>query len=68
MNEKHVIGFRHTKIITNDIDKSLKFYKSELREFPHPRSIKNIQNISSVRGSSVGLKNAESFECIFDIS
>ena len=55
------------KNIKNKI-KSLKFYKSELREFPHPRSIKNIQNISSVRGSSVGLKNAESFECIFDIS
>ena len=48
--------------------KSLQFYKSEMRKFPHPRSIKNIQNISSVRGSSVGLKNAESFECIFDIS
>ena len=30
MNEKLVIGFRHTKIITNDIDKSLKFYKDIL--------------------------------------
>jgi catechol 2,3-dioxygenase-like lactoylglutathione lyase family enzyme len=30
MNKKHVIGFRHTGIITNDIDKSLRFYKDIL--------------------------------------
>ena len=55
------------KSIKNKI-KSLKFYKSEMRKFPHPRSLKNVENISLIRGSSVGLKNAEAFECIFDIS
>ena len=30
MNKKHVIGFRHTGIITNDIDKSLRFYRDIL--------------------------------------
>ena len=39
-----------------------------MRKFPHPRSLKNVENISPIRGSSVGLKNAEAFECIFDIS
>ncbi|MDC3052033.1 VOC family protein [Acidimicrobiaceae bacterium] len=30
MNKKHVIGFRHTGIITNDINQSLHFYKDIL--------------------------------------
>lgn len=55
------------KNIKNKI-KSLKFYKSELRKYPHPRSLKNIENLSMIRGASVGLKNAEAFECIYNIS
>jgi len=55
------------KNIQNKI-KSLKFYKNELRKYPHPRSLKNVKNISMIRGASVGLKNAEAFECIYDIS
>ncbi len=55
------------KNIKNKI-KSLKFYKGELRKYPHPRSLKNVENISMIRGSSVGLKNAEAFECIYDIT
>ena len=30
MDKKHVIGFRHTGIITKDISKSLHFYKDIL--------------------------------------
>jgi N-acetylglucosamine malate deacetylase 1 len=40
---------------------ALKMYKNELKEFPHPRSIESIQALTLLRGSSVGLKNAEAF-------
>ena len=43
------------KNIKNKI-KSLKFYKNELRKYPHPRSLKNVENLSMIRGASVGLK------------
>jgi N-acetylglucosamine malate deacetylase 1 len=40
---------------------ALNIYESELKEFPHPRSIKAIEALALLRGSSVGLKNAEAF-------
>ncbi len=40
---------------------ALKSYKSEIQNFPHPRSIKGIEVLSKKRGSEVGLKNAESY-------
>ena len=50
--------------ITEFIDKkksALECYHSEMREFPHSRSIKNIIHLASTRGSSVGFNVAESF-------
>lgn len=44
--------------------KAFKNYKSEIEEFPHPRSIKAIENLSMQRGVESGLKNAEAFESI----
>jgi LmbE family N-acetylglucosaminyl deacetylase len=41
--------------------KSLGHYKTEMRKYPHPRSIKAIENLAHYRGSSVGLKTAEAF-------
>ena len=41
--------------------KLLKFYKDELREYPHSRSIKAIKSLASVRGVSCGTKYAEGF-------
>ena len=41
--------------------KAFKSYESEIRKFPHPRSIKGIEVLSKKRGSEVGFKNAESF-------
>jgi hypothetical protein len=32
-----------------------------MRKYPHPRSIKAIENLAHYRGSSVGLKTAEAF-------
>ena len=51
-----------------DISKNLKekieelnFYKKELRDYPHSRSIKGIKSLASVRGLSCGVKYAEAF-------
>ena len=41
--------------------KALKCYKSEMRAYPHSRSIKSIINHNIARGSSVGLKACETF-------
>ena len=42
-------------------------YKHELREWPHPRSIKGIEYQSHLRGSQSGLKAAEAFKSLVDI-
>ena len=41
--------------------KALRVYEKELRNFPHPRSIKLIEAQAHLRGSSVGCKAAEAF-------
>ena len=48
------------------IDKlnALKFYKEEIKEYPHSRSYKGIENLAKVRGNQVGLDMAEAFEVI----
>lgn len=45
----------------------LKIYKSELRSWPHPRSIKAINNLSKYRGSQIGIKYAEAFISIREL-
>lgn len=52
-----------TKEIAHKI-KAFKMYKSEIEDFPHPRSIKAIENLSIQRGVESGLKNAEAFQII----
>ena len=56
------------------IDKEIKYkinafkmYKSEIKKFPHPRSIQSIKNLSIQRGVESGLKNAEAFQIIKSI-
>jgi len=39
----------------------IKFYKEELRNYPHSRSIKSIISLANVRGVSCGVKHAEGF-------
>ena len=56
--------------IEDVIDKkinAIKAYNSELREYPHPRSVENVINQAYFRGASVGLKAAESFMLIREI-
>ena len=40
---------------------ALKFYKSELKKFPHSRSLKGVESLAKFRGISCGCKNAEAF-------
>ena len=39
----------------------IKFYKDELRKYPHSRSIQSIKSLASFRGVSCGVKFAEGF-------
>ena len=48
--------------------KSFKMYKSELRPFPHSRSLKAIENLAIQRGIESGIKKAEAFELIRSIN
>ena len=43
---------------------ALQAYKSELREYPHSRSLDAIKNLAKIRGSQVGLPMAEAFQVI----
>lgn len=44
--------------------KSMKCYKSELKKFPHPRSIENLIVSAKKWGSVIGVKYAEAFEVV----
>lgn len=40
---------------------ALKIYKSEMRKYPHSRSLKNVKALAQVRGTACGLNYAEAF-------
>ena len=44
--------------------KLLNFYKKELRKYPHPRSIQNIDALEIYRGGICGVEKAEAFDVI----
>lgn len=41
--------------------KAIECYKSEMREWPHPRSIKGVETLALHRGGSIGVDFAEAF-------
>jgi LmbE family N-acetylglucosaminyl deacetylase len=43
---------------------AMKYFKSQLRDFPSPRSLKAIEALATIRGSTVGFKYAEAFMTI----
>ena len=45
----------------------IKNYKSELMEFPHPRSIEYVKSLAKVRGAESGLLYAEGFHILREI-
>lgn len=53
--------------ITQTINKklsALKYYKSELKEYPHPRSMRGVKLNAEYWGMHAGVKYAEAFEAI----
>jgi LmbE family N-acetylglucosaminyl deacetylase len=52
------------------IDKKMeafKCYSTQIKKFPHSRSLKTIEVISNFRGSTVGVENAEAFMLVREI-
>ncbi|EAH6262905.1 PIG-L family deacetylase, partial [Campylobacter lari] len=44
--------------------KAMSYYDSELKAFPHPRSLEGIELNAKYNGMRVGLKYAEVFKCV----
>ena len=56
--------------ISEYMDKKLEAmscYKTELKEFPHPRSLEGLRLIAEERGLSVGLKAVEAFRLVREV-
>ena len=47
--------------------KAISEYKSELKEYPHPRSLGAISALAKVRGAAVGVEAAEAFMLVREI-
>lgn len=43
---------------------AMKCFKSQLRAFPHPRSLEAIEALAKLRGSTFGVHYGESFVCV----
>lgn len=53
--------------ITETFDKkieAMKCFTTQLHDFPHPRSIKAIESLANLRGSTIGVRYAESFMAV----
>ena len=53
--------------ISTEIDsklKAMKFFKSQLKQFPHSRSIEAITALAQLRGSTINSTSAEAFELV----
>ena len=82
-NVKHVLSYEisgtvkatYIPTIFEEISKELgdkikafKHYTTEIKKFPHPRSIESIKNLAVHRGIESGLKKAEAFTLIRSIN
>lgn len=47
--------------------KAMSCYKSELREFPHPRSLEYIRLLAKINGAKVGIDFSENFQLVRSI-
>ena len=46
---------------------ALKEYKTEMRQYPHPRSLEVVETLAKFRGATIGVNAAEAFEIIREI-
>lgn len=70
----HTVSKPFTPNWFEDISKTLEIkiaaleeYESEMRKWPHPRSIKGVKNLARWRGASVGFDAAEAFVLIREL-
>ena len=71
LNRRNKFFPNYYEDITNFINKkknAVKIYKSEIKKFPFPRSIKAIDALAKVRGSEISTKAAEAFELLKKIN
>jgi LmbE family N-acetylglucosaminyl deacetylase len=47
--------------------KAFECYNTQIKQFPHSRSVKNIEALSNVRGATVGVHHAEAFMLVREI-
>jgi N-acetylglucosamine malate deacetylase 1 len=47
--------------------KAFQFFETQIKEFPHSRSLKAIEILSNLRGATVGFHNAEAFMLVREI-
>lgn len=47
--------------------KAMSAYETELKEFPHPRSLETVSALAELRGASIGVKAAEAFMLMREI-
>ena len=59
------IVFINISNFLRDKIETMKIYKSEIDDFPFPRSEKTIRSLAALRGSQSGYKAAEAFELVF---
>jgi N-acetylglucosamine malate deacetylase 1 len=71
LNRKQIFSPNYYEDITKFLTKkknAMKVYKSEIKKFPFPRSIKTIDALARLRGSQIGKNAAESFEILREIN
>jgi len=47
--------------------RALRCYDAEMRDFPHARSLQNVENLMRYRGASMGMEAAEAFMVVRDV-
>ncbi len=47
--------------------RAMRVYETELRDYPHPRSLEALRNAALSAGASVGLRAAEAFESVLEV-
>lgn len=60
----NLVGHSYFKLLKENLEaklETLKIYDNEMRNYPHTRSYKNIENLMRVWGSEVGTEFAEKF-------
>lgn len=62
--------FNYFSDITETLElklRAMQVYETELREYPHPRSLEAMRRMAESRGAQVGLRAAEAFESVLEV-